>query len=81
MSVTEEHLAGLRARIQQATSAQVRAQVEHDNAVKARDDALAALKAYGVSTSAEAVALQSQLEQQLADEVAAVEAALKEAGA
>jgi hypothetical protein len=79
--MTAPDLNALNDRINAATAARARAQVEYDGAVRQRDEALAALKAYGVSSVEEARALLESLEADLARELAAVEEALKEAGA
>jgi len=78
MTSTEETLTSLRTRITAATSARARAEVEHDNAVRERDAALSALKEFGVSTPEEAAAKLKELEEELAQELAAVETALEE---
>lgn len=78
---TEDQIKNLKARMSAATASRARAQVEHDNALKERDAALAGLKDFGVTTAPEASALLERLERELVEALENVEAALKEAEA
>lgn len=79
MATTEDRLKPLREKINAATTARARAEVEHETAIKERDNALAALAEFGVSSPQEAAAKLAELEAALETELAAVEAALEEA--
>lgn len=81
MAVTEEALAALRTRINQATAARARAEAEHEAAVRERDEAMSALGEFGVSSVADAATLLTTLRSDLEQAVAEVEQALTEAGA
>lgn len=78
---TKDQLDALALKQSRLTAARARAQVEHDNAIAARDAAVARLREYGVSTSAEASALLQALEAELAEEIQKISAALEVAGA
>lgn len=77
----EATLSDLRSRVSAATTAQTRAQVQHEQAVQERKSALEALKEFGVGSAEEAAALLRSLEADLAAEIEKVKAALEEAGA
>lgn len=81
MENIEETLATLRTKITAAEAARTRASVESENAIKARDQALAGLKEFGVTTTAQATEKLAELKADLDAALAEVESALTESGA
>lgn len=81
MATKKEQLDALALKQSRLTATRARAQVEHDAAIAARDAAVARLREYGVSTSAEAGDLLKALEAELDEEIQKISSALEAAGA
>jgi hypothetical protein len=81
MADIDTELKTLRDRVAKATERKARAQAEYERAEKDRDEALEALKEFGVSTPDEAADLLTALEAELAAALAEAQKALDEAEA
>jgi hypothetical protein len=81
MADIDTELKTLRERVAKATERKARAQAEYERAEKDRDEALEALKEFGVSTPDEAADLLTALEAELSAALAEAQKALDEAEA
>jgi hypothetical protein len=81
MADIDTELKTLRDRVAKATERKARAQAEYERAEKDRDEALEALKEFGVSTPDEAADLLTALEAELSAALAEAQKALDEAEA
>lgn len=77
----ESVLKTLRERVAAAATRKARAQAEYERAERDREEALAALREFGVETPEQAAAVLKDLEASLATALADVEKSLTEAGA
>lgn len=77
----ESVLKTLRERVATANARKARATAEYERAERDRDEALAALREFGVETPEQAATVLRDLEEGLATALADVEKALAEAGA